>query len=65
MGKKATFILDQKIMEQSKELKEEIVKIKQEEIKFALLKGSQDPLFLSDLKEIEEHFACADLERAG
>ena len=54
MGKKAAFI------------KYEIVKIKQqEEIKAALLEASQDPLFLADLKEIEEDFSCADFEKAG
>jgi hypothetical protein len=80
MGKKATFILDEKIMEQSKEyvtkkrfksmnafvekaLQDEIAKIKKEEIKAALLEASQDPLFLADLKEIEEDFACADFEK--
>jgi len=82
MGKKATFILDEKIMKQSREcvgkkqfksknafvdkaLKDEIAKIKQEEIKGALLEASQDPLFLADLEEIEEDFACADFKKAG
>ena len=71
MGVKATFILDEKIMEQTREyvskkrfkslnafveqaLKEEIAKMKKEEIKAALLEASQDPLFLADLKEIAE-----------
>ncbi len=82
MGKKATFILDEKIMERSKEyvtkkqfrsmdtfiekaLKDEIAKIKQEEIKGALLEASRDPLFKADLEEIEEDFACADFKKAG
>ncbi len=82
MGKTATFILDEKIMKQSREcvgkrqfkskdafaekgLKEEIAKIKQEEIKGALLEASRDPLFKADLEEIEEDFACADFKKAG
>ncbi len=80
MGKKATFILDEKIMEESKEyvakkrfksmnafvekaIKDEIAKIKKEEIRAALLEASQDPLFLADLKEIEEDFTHADFEK--
>ena len=73
MGVKATFILDERIMEQIREyvskkkfkslnafvekaLKDEIAKMKKEEIRAALLEASQDPLFLADLKEIEEDF---------
>jgi len=80
MGVKATFILDERIMEQTREyvskkkfkslnafvekaLKDEIAKMKKEEIRAALLEASQDPLFLADLKEIEEAFTYADFEK--
>ena len=80
MGVKATFILDEKIMEQTREyvskkrvkslnafvekaLKEEIAKMKKEEIEAALLEASRDPMFLADLKEIEKDFAHADFEK--
>ncbi len=74
MGVKATFILDERIMEQGRELvkkkrvksmnalvetavKNELAAIKKEEIKTALREASKDPLFLADLKEIEEDFS--------
>jgi len=74
MGVKATFILDERIMKQGRELvkkkrvksmnalvetavKNELAAIKKEEIKTALLEASKDPLFLADLKEIEEDFS--------
>jgi len=76
MGKKATFILkENRECMSKKQFKsmdafvekglKEIAKIKQIETKGALLDASRDTLFLADLKEIEEDFACADFKKAG
>lgn len=79
MGKKATFVLDEQIMAEAKEIvgkglfksvnafvesaiKDEIEKIKKERIKEAIIEASKDPMFLSDIKEIEEDFKYADFE---
>lgn len=79
MGKKATFVLDEQIMSEAKEIiekglfksmnafvesaiKDEIEKIKKKQIREAIIEASKDPMFLSDLKEIEEDFKYADFE---
>ncbi len=81
MGKKATFVLDERIMEQAKEvvekglfksmnafvetaLKDEIERIKKEQIRAAIISASKDPLFLADIREIEKDFECVDFEEA-
>ncbi|MBN2072396.1 MAG: hypothetical protein JW770_00440 [Actinobacteria bacterium] len=43
-------------------LKKEVERIKKEKIKGKLLKASKDPLFLSDIKKIEDDFKYADFE---
>ncbi len=43
-------------------IKGEIEKIKKERIKKAIIEASKDPMFLSDIKEIEEDFKYADFE---
>ena len=79
MGKKATFVLDENVMADAKEivekgffksmnvfvetaLKEEIEKIKKEQIRTAIRAAAKDPLFLADIKEIEKDFEYADFE---
>lgn len=79
MGKKATFVLDERVMAEAKEIvgkgffksmnvfvetavKNEIEKIKKEQIRTAIRAAAQDPLFLADIKEIEKDFECADFE---
>lgn len=79
MGKKTTFILDDQLLAQAKELvemglfksmnafvesavKDEIEKIQKERIKEAIVQASKDPLFLSDIKEIERDFEYADFD---
>lgn len=81
MGKKATFVIDEKIIGQAKELvgtgifksmnafvetalKDEIERLKRERIKAAIIEASSDPLFLSDIKEIEKDFEHVDFEEA-
>ena len=44
-------------------IKSELEKIKKEKIKKEILEASKDPLFLSDIKEIEEDFKYADFEQ--
>ncbi len=43
-------------------IKDEVEKIKKERIRKAIIEASKDPLFLSDIKEIEEDFKYADFE---
>lgn len=79
MGKKATFVLDERLMAEAKEIvgkgffksmnvfvetavKNEIEKIKKEQIRTAIRAAAQDPLFLADIKEIEKDFEYADFE---
>ncbi len=79
MGKKATFVLDNQLFAQAKELvekglfksmnafvesavKDEIEKIRRERIKEAIVQASKDPLFLSDIEEIERDFEFVDFD---
>ena len=81
MGVKATFILDEEIMEKGraivkekrfksmnafveKAIRDKLDALDKEEIKKALLEASKDPLFLSDIQEIEKDFAHANFEKA-
>lgn len=43
-------------------IKDELEKIKQEELQEAILKAGQDPLFLADIKDVENDFQYADFE---
>lgn len=43
-------------------IKEELERIEKEKVKIAIVEASKDPLFLSDLKEIEKDFNYADFE---
>jgi Arc/MetJ-type ribon-helix-helix transcriptional regulator len=82
MGKKATFVLDEQVLTEAKEivgmgefksmnvfvevaLKDEIKKIKREKIRSAIRAASNDPLFLADIKEIQNDFQYADFEVSG
>lgn len=79
MGKKATFVIDEHVISEAKEivekgvfrsmnafvesaLRDEIEKIKREQIRNAINDASRDPLFLKDLREIEEDFRYSDIE---
>ena len=79
MGKKATFVLDEQIMAEAKEIierglfksmnafvetaiKDEIERIKKERIREAIIEASNDPLFLSDIEEVERDFEYADFD---
>ena len=79
MGKKATFILDDQVFAQAKELvegglfksmnafvesavRDEIEKVQREQIREAIVQASKDPLFLSDIEEIERDFEYADFD---
>lgn len=81
MGKKATFVLDEELVDEVREavknglfksmnsfvevaIKEELERIRKIRIKSAITDASKDPLFLSDIKEIEKDFAFADFEEA-
>lgn len=48
-----------------KAIKNEIERIRREEIKKAILEASQDPKFLSDLRDVEYDFEFADFEYQG
>ena len=48
-----------------KAIKDEIKKIEREEIKKAILEASKDPIFLSDLRDVEYDFEFADFEYQG
>jgi len=82
MQKKATFAIDQAILEEAKAIvetkrfkslnsfiekamKNEIERVRREEIKKAILEASQDPIFLSDLRDVEHDFEFADFEYQG
>lgn len=43
-------------------IKDELEKIKKEQIREAIIEASKDPLFLSDIEEIEKDFEHADFE---
>ena len=79
MGKKATFVFDETLLEEAKDivqskkfkslnsfieqsLKDRIEKIRREEIEEEILEASQDPLFLSDIKDVENSFEFTDFE---
>lgn len=79
MGKKATFVIDNQLFSEAKELverghfrsmnafvesavKDEIEKVRREQIKEAITRASRDPLFLSDIEEIERDFEYADFD---
>lgn len=48
-----------------KAIKVKIRIIRREEIKKALVEASQDPMFLSDLRDVEYDFQFADFEYQG
>lgn len=79
MGKKATFVIDQAVLNEAKAIvetkrfkslnsfvekaiKDRIERIRKEEIKKAIHEASQDPIFLSDLRDVEYEFEFADFE---
>jgi len=79
MGKKATFVIDQAVLEEAKSIVEtkrfkslnrfveeaikgEIERIRKGEIEKAIHEASQDPIFLSDIREVEHDFEFADFE---
>ncbi len=43
-------------------IKDELERIEKEKIKTAIIEASKDPLFLSDIKEIERDFEYVDFE---
>ena len=43
-------------------LKKEIEELKKEKIRKEIIEASKDPLFLADIKEIEEDFKFADFD---
>ena len=45
-----------------KAIKDEIERIRREEIKKEIIEASQDPKFLSDLRDVEYDFEFADFE---
>ena len=82
MGKKATFVISEAVLEEAKAIvkakrfkslnrfiekaiKDEIGRIRREEIKEAIIEASQDPIFLSDLRDIEYDFEFVDFEYQG
>ena len=48
-----------------KAIKDKIRIIRREEIKKALVEASQDPMLLSDLRDVEYDFQFADFEYQG
>lgn len=79
MGKKATFVIDQAILDEAKSIVEtkrfkslnrfveeaikgEIERIRKEETEKAIHEASHDPIFLSDIREVEYDFEFADFE---
>ncbi len=48
-----------------KAIKEKVESIRKEEIKKAILEASRDPIFLSDLRDVEYDFEFADFEHQG
>ncbi len=82
MGKKATFVISEAVLEEAKDIvatkkfkslnsfiekaiKDEIERVRREDIKKAILEASQDPIFLSDLRDVEHDFEFADFEYQG
>ena len=82
MGKKATFVLNETVIAQAKEIvekgvfksmnafvesaiKDEIERIKKDNIRQAIILASKDPLFLSDIKEVEKDFEYADFDEGN
>jgi Arc/MetJ-type ribon-helix-helix transcriptional regulator len=45
-------------------IRDELERIEKENIKAAIIEASKDPLFLSDLEEIEKDFEYVDFEEA-
>jgi Arc/MetJ-type ribon-helix-helix transcriptional regulator len=43
-------------------IKDELEKIKQEELQEAIQEAGRDPLFLADIKDVENDFQYADFE---
>ena len=43
-------------------IKDELEKIRKEELQEAILEAGQDPLFLADIKDVENDFQYADFE---
>jgi Arc/MetJ-type ribon-helix-helix transcriptional regulator len=43
-------------------VKDELDRIKKEQIRHEIIEASQDPLFLADIQEIEKDFESADFE---
>jgi hypothetical protein len=43
-------------------IKDEIEKIQKERVKEAIVQASKDPLFLSDIEEVERDFEYADFD---
>lgn len=79
MGKKSTFVLDEQLMTEARQIidrgffksmnsfveiaiRDEIAKINKERIRDALVEASKDPLFLSDIEDIERDFEYADFD---
>jgi len=79
MGKKATFVIDEAILDEAKSIVEtkrfkslnrfveeaikgEIERIRKGETEKAIREASQDPIFLSDIREVEHDFEFADFE---
>ena len=79
MGKKATFVINEVVLEEAKAIvetkrfkslnsfvekaiKDRIERIRKDEIKKAIHEASQDPIFLSDLRDVEYEFEFADFE---
>jgi len=68
-----TLLAEAKAIVESKKLKslnsfveqslmDRVEKFRQEEIETAIIEASQDPLFLSDIKDIENDFEFTDFE---
>ncbi len=79
MGVKATFVLDDLVLQQAKEcvkenrlkslsafvekaIRDELEKLRKDKIRSAITKAAEDPLFMADLREIQQEFAHADFE---
>ncbi len=43
-------------------VKNELAKIKAEQVKKAIIEASRDPLFLADIKEVEKDFSAVDFD---
>lgn len=79
MGKKATFVIDEGVLEEAKNIvviqrlkslnsfvenavKEKVDRIRKEEIEKLILEAGKDPIFLSDIKDVEYDFEFTDFE---